>query len=107
MLSWLCSTLEHVCIASSSVVPRSSGVWHLWSVCLVRQMSVTVRSCPLVADPEAALAVFGEAVGSWGDHVEAEKAGGFPLITPEFNWEFGCWDADPLDAGEELSDNAF
>ncbi|RXN07737.1 Glycosyltransferase LARGE1 [Labeo rohita] len=61
------------------------------------------------ADPEAALAVFGEAAGSWGDRVEAEEAGGIPLMAPEFGREFCCRDDDSvsLDAGEEFSDDAF
>ncbi len=36
------------------------------------------------ADPEAALAVLGEAAGSWGDRMEAEDGGGIPLNAPEF-----------------------
>lgn len=54
------------------------------------------------ADPEADLAVFGEATGGWGDRVEAEEAGGIPLLVPEFNRELECRDDDSvsLDAGE-------
>lgn len=61
------------------------------------------------ADPEAALIVLGEVVGSWGNHVEADEGGGIPLITPGFGGEFGCQKnySVSLDAGEEFSDYTF
>lgn len=64
-------------------------------------------------DPDAAVVVFGEASGSWGDRVEAEEVVGdfdnVPLTVPEFNQDFECCENDSvsLDAGKEFSDDFF
>ncbi len=92
----------------------------LWRSMLERRVAfvervlggTAARHGPLLsseADPEAALAVFGEAAGGWGDRVEAEEAGGIPLMVSEFNQGLECWDDDSvsLDAGKEFSDDNF
>lgn len=62
------------------------------------------RHVPLLSlgdDPEAALAVFGEATGSWVDSVEAKKSlwddDNIPLTVPEFYQDFWCSEDDYLD----------
>lgn len=52
------------------------------------------------ADQDVALAIFEEATGTWGDHVETkEVVGNFnnvPLTASEFNQDFDCHENDSV-----------
>ncbi|KAK2876321.1 hypothetical protein Q8A67_020417 [Cirrhinus molitorella] len=68
------------------------------------------KQCPFVVRIYSQrLTICGEAMGSWGNHIEVKEGRGVPLMAPEFVREFGCRDDDSvsLDAGEEFSDDAF